>query len=106
MKIRKKDKVRVISGKDKGRDGTVEKVYQKSRKVFIPGINVFKRHLKKDPKTNQGGIVEFSRPLDISKVMLICPKCKKPTRLGFKIEKQKLRKKKLRYCKKCQEIID
>ncbi|GAB4219034.1 MAG: 50S ribosomal protein L24 [Candidatus Microgenomates bacterium] len=101
MKIKKGDKVKVISGKDKDKQGVIEKVYKKANKVLISGINLFTRHLKKNPETNQGGIVKVPRPLDASKVILICPKCAKTTRVGFKIEKNK----KFRYCKKCQSKI-
>lgn len=101
MKIKKGDKVKIISGKDKGREGKVEKVYLKSKKVLILGINLYKRHLKKNKENNQGGIVEVPRPIDVSKVMFICPKCQKPSRLGFKLENNK----KYRYCKKCQSKV-
>lgn len=101
MKIRKGDLVRIIYGKDKGREGKVEKVYLKKRKILIPGINLFKRHIKKSEQLPQGGIIEIPRPLDVSKVMLICPVCKKPTRVGFKFEK----KSRFRYCKKCDSKI-
>ncbi len=101
MKIRKGDKVRVIYGKDKGREGVVEKVYKKARKVLIPGINIYKKHIKKSEQFPQGGVVEIPRPIDISKVMLICPKCGKPTRVGYKISGGQ----KFRICKKCQSRI-
>lgn len=101
MRLRKGDKVKIISGKDKGREGKIEKIYRKSNKTLILGINTYKRHLKKTKENNQGGIVEISRPIDISKVMLICPKCQKLTRIGFKIENSK----KYRYCKKCKKNI-
>ncbi|MCS6956345.1 MAG: 50S ribosomal protein L24 [Patescibacteria group bacterium] len=101
MKIKKGDKVKIISGKDKGKEGIVEKIYKKSNKVLIPGINLYKRHLKTNPERKQGGIVDVPRPLDVSKIMLICPKCKKTTRIGFKIDN----KKKIRFCKKCQNKI-
>ncbi|MCX7955731.1 MAG: 50S ribosomal protein L24 [Patescibacteria group bacterium] len=101
MKIKKGDKVKIISGKDKGKEGIIEKVYSKSKKVLIFGINLYKRHLKKNPETKQGGIIDVPRPLDISKLMLVCPKCKKTTRINFKIES----KKKIRICKKCRNKI-
>lgn len=101
MKIRKGDLVKVIYGKDKGREGKVEKVYQKQKKVLIGGINVYKRHFKKSEQLPQGGIIEVPRPLDVAKVMLICPVCKKPTRVGYKKEG----KRKFRYCKKCDSKI-
>jgi len=101
MKIRKGDKVKVIYGKDKGKEGVVEKVYQKAKKVLIAGVNLYKKHIKKNQKMPQGGIIDIPRPLAVSKVMLICPKCKKPTRVGFLKEE----KKKLRVCKKCESKI-
>jgi len=101
MKIRKKDKVKIICGKDKGRDGVIEKVYPKSNKVLILGRNIYKKHIKKNEKMPQGGTVELPRPLDASKVMLICPKCTKATRVSYVIEKGK----KFRVCKKCQSKI-
>jgi len=101
MKIKKGDKVKVIYGKDKGKEGVVEKIYRKSRKVLIPGINLYKRHIKKNQKMPQGGIIEVPQPLDVSKIMIVCPKCKKPTRTGFVIEKEK----KFRICKKCENKI-
>ena len=101
MKIKKGDKVKVSYGKDKGKEGVVEKVYQKANKVLIAGVNLYKRHIKKNEKMPQGGIIDVPRPLDVSKVMLICPKCKKPTRVGFLVDG----KKKFRLCKKCQSKI-
>lgn len=90
-----------MAGKDKGREGKVEKVYKKSNKILIPNINIYKRHVKKSDKMPQGGIVDVPRPLDVAKIMLICPKCGKMTRIGFKVEKDK----KLRVCKKCESKI-
>ena len=101
MKIRKGDKVKIIYGKDKGREGVVEKVYRKSKKVLIPGINMYKKHIKKSEEFPQGGVIELPRPIDVSKIMLVCPKCKKPTRVGYKLQDNK----KFRFCKKCQSII-
>ena len=101
MKIKKGDKVKVIYGKDKGREGTVEKVYRKRKMVVIPGVNIYKKHVKRSEQFPQGGAIEVPRPLDVSKVMLICPSCKKPVRVGFKLEKGK----KYRVCKSCGGII-
>ncbi len=101
MKVRKGDKVKVIYGKDKGREGVVERIYRKSNKILVPGINIFKKHVKKNEKMPQGGIVEIPRPLDVSKVMIICPKCKRPTRISYNFED----KKKFRVCKKCKSRI-
>ena len=100
-KIRKKDKVRVMTGKDKGREAMVEKVYVKSQTAVLPGINIYKKHIKKNEKMPKGGIVEIPRPISIAKIMLICSKCNQPTRIGWQINKNK----KLRICKKCKSII-
>lgn len=101
MKIKKGDKVKIIYGKDKGRQGTVEKVYPKTGLVLVPGINIYKKHIKKNEKMPQGGKVDLPRPLSVSKVMLICPKCGKTTRVAIKIAD----KKKFRVCKKCDSKI-
>ncbi len=101
MKIKKGDKVKIMYGKDKGREGSVEKVYKKASKVVIQGINIYKKHVKKNEKMPQGGIVEVPRPIDISKFMVICPKCKKTTRIGFLIDGNK----KFRVCRKCNSKL-
>lgn len=101
MKIHKGDKVKIIAGKDKGRNGVVDRVYPKSNRILIPKINIYKKHIKKSDKMPQGGVVEVPRPLDVSKVMLICPRCGKITRIGYKVEKNK----KIRICRKCESKI-
>ena len=101
MKIKRGDKVRVIYGKDKGRDGVVERVYPKENKILIPGINIYKKHIKKNEKMPKGGVVELPRPIVVAKVMLLCPKCGKPVRVGYEISKDK----KYRICKKCKSKI-
>jgi large subunit ribosomal protein L24 len=101
MKIKKGDKIKMTVGKDKGKSGVVEKVYKNSNKVLVTGMNLYKRHVKKNEKMPQGGIVEIARPINISKLNLVCPKCAKITRIGFKVEKNK----KVRICKKCDSKI-
>ena len=103
MKLKKGDTILVTVGKDKGRQGKIEKVYSKKKKALIQGLNVYKKHLKAQSKDKPGGIIEFSRPLPISNLVLVCPKCKKPTRVGYVFNKQN---KKNRVCKKCKQIID
>lgn len=85
MKIQTGDKVRVIAGKDKGREGTVERVYKRQNKVLISGINMYKKHMRKSEDLPQGGVIDVPRPLDASKVMKISSE-KKPTRIGYIIE--------------------
>ncbi len=101
MKFKKGDKVKVLSGRDNGREGTIERVYEKSDTVVIPDINKYKKHMKKSEQMPQGGIVEVPRPIKVSKLVLMCPKCGKASRIGYQIEKGK----KSRICKKCKSVI-
>lgn len=101
MKIKKGDKVKVIAGRDEGREGVIERINEKSNKVVIPQINMYKKHIKKNEQMPQGGVVEIPRALDVSKVMLVCPKCGKATRVGYEIKGDK----KSRICKKCKSQI-
>lgn len=87
MKIRKGDLVLVTTGKDKGKTGKVEKVFIKNNKVAVEGINEFKRHLKARSQGQTSEIKTITKPIAISNVALIDPKTKKPTRVGYKIEK-------------------
>ena len=107
MKIKKGDKVKVIAGKDRGREGTVDQALPKIGAVVLPGINLYKKAVRPKKEGDKGGIVDVARPLNVSKVMLICPKCHKPTRVGYQVSDKVKNKKtdKLRICKKCQELI-
>ncbi len=100
MKLKKGDKIQIISGKDKGRKGTIEKVISEKNQVLVPGVNVYKKHARPRGQT-QGGIIDIVKPLAASKVALICPKCKKLTRIGYRLEKEA----KTRICRHCQEAI-
>lgn len=101
MKLRKGDPVMVVAGKDKGRKGKVEKVFPKEDRVLVPGVNMYKRHMKKRDEQNPGGIIDFSRPLPVANVALICPKCNQLTRVGF----HGTGKEKVRICKKCEQQV-
>ncbi len=101
MKIKKGDKVKVIAGRDEGREGVVERIIENKNSVVIPQINIYKKHIKKNEQMPQGGVVEVPRPLNISKVMLICPKCGKAARIGYEIKGNK----KSRICKRCKSQI-
>ncbi len=81
MKLKKGDKIKVTVGKDRGKEGLVEKVWPKEGKVTMAGVNIFKRHLKAR-EGQKGGITDFTRPLPESNVALICPKCKQVTRVS------------------------
>ena len=102
MKIKKDDTVIVLAGKDKGKTGKVLKAMPKDNKVIVEGINKVKRHTKPSQKAPQGGILTKEAPLNASKVMVVCPACKKPTRTGKKLVNGKY----VRACKKCGELID
>ncbi|BCX14543.1 MAG: 50S ribosomal protein L24 [Patescibacteria group bacterium] len=101
LKFRLKDKVRIISGKDKGREGEIEKIFPKEGKAIVTGVNLYKRHFKGGGE-QKAGIYEVPRPLPFSKLALICPKCNKATRVGFKL----VANEKYRFCKKCKSKID
>lgn len=101
MKILLHDKVKVLSGKDKGRDGEVILTSPKSRSVVVKGINIFKKHLKAT-KDRPGSILEKERAIAVAKVALICPHCQKVTRVGYQLEKTG---EKNRLCKKCHAVI-
>ena len=105
MKIKKGDKVKILAGKDKGRTGTVEIVLEKSGEVLVGGLNIFKKHSKPRKEGEKGGIVDKSRPIKSSKVILICPKCGKTTRVGYQLGSKKDKKEKRRICQKCQAEI-
>ncbi len=101
MKIRKNDEVRIVSGKDKGKTGKVEKVFTKKSQVLIGGINQYKRHQKGRMQGQKSEIITITKPLPMSVVMIVCPKCSKPTRIGYLLRDEK----KIRICKKCKQGI-
>jgi large subunit ribosomal protein L24 len=102
MFIKTGDKVRVISGKDKGKEGTVTKTIASKDRVIVEGVNKVKKHTKASSTNPQGGIVDAEAPIHVSNVMLIDPSTNEPTRVGIKIEDGK----KIRYSKKSQKAID
>ena len=108
VKIKKGDTVVVVRGKkaNKGQRGKVKEVLRDKGRVIVEGVNIVKKHLKEIPNVREGGIVEVEAPLHISNVMIVCPNCDKPTRVGFRIVKEKKFLRKYRYCKKCGENID
>ena len=102
--IKKNDKVEVLSGKEKGRQGKVIKIMKEKDMALVERVNMVKRHTKPGGKAGQqGGIVEKEAPLKLSKLMLVCPKCSKTTRIGSRVLDRGDR---VRYCKKCSEQID
>ena len=103
IRIKKDDKVKVLTGKDKGKIGKVLKVVKKTNRVVVENINVVKVHQRPTQANPQGGIVDKAMPLDISNLMLMCNSCVKPTRIGIK---QLEDGKRVRICKKCDQQID
>ena len=97
MFIKKDDKVVVISGKDKGKEGKVLSASPKTGKVIVEGVNVASKHVKPKKQGEQGGIIKMETPIYACKVMVVCPKCGKPTRVAHKLDGDK----KVRVCKKC-----
>ena len=97
MNIKKDDKVVVLSGKDKGKQGKILVSDPKAIKVIVEGVNVATKHQKPRKQGEEGGIIKVETPIYASKVQLVCPKCGKATRVAHKIEGDK----KVRVCKKC-----
>lgn len=107
MKIRKNDKVIVITGNDKGKTGKVLKVFPKDNRVIIEGINVRKRHTKPSQRNPQGGILEKEAPINVSNVMLLDPKKNEPTKIGSQkiIDEKTGKEKRARISKLSGEMI-
>lgn len=101
MKLVKNDQVKIVAGKDKGKSGKVEKVFSKEGKVLVEGVNQYKRHVKARMQGQESQIMTITKPLPVANVQLVCPKCKKLTRVGYKMEKDK----KVRICRKCEKEI-
>lgn len=98
MKLKKGDRVKVIAGKDLGKDGVIMRVLPEKNKVIVEGVNVAKKHQRPTRATMQGGIIDKDMPLHVSNVALICGSCG-PTRAGYRFDDAG---KKIRVCRKCQ----
>jgi large subunit ribosomal protein L24 len=103
FKIHKDDNVEIIAGKDKGKRGTVIRVFVKDNKgkVIVSGANLIKKAMKRKSQQDAGGIAEVEAPLDISNVALVCKKCGRPVKAGYKLDGDK----KIRVCRKCGEKL-
>jgi len=101
--IRKEDTVHVTTGKYKGRQGRVLAVNKEKSNILVEKINIIKKHMKPNKTYAQGGIIEKEAPIHLSNVMLLCPKCAKPTKVGVTMVEGGKRH---RTCKKCREVID
>lgn len=101
LKIRKGDRVRVLTGKDRGKEGNVSRVLPKANKVIVDGVNVAKRHQKSRSATDPGGIISKDLPIPVPNVALLCASCG-PTRVGYRVEDDGT---KVRICKKCGSTL-
>ncbi len=97
------DRVYVLTGKNKGRKGKVLRVYPSTGRVTVENVNIVKKHTKPRTAFQQGGIIDKEAPIDSSNVMLICPRCNKPTKISRLVLENG---QKARICKKCSEVID
>ena len=101
MKIKKNDQVLIIAGKDRGKKGKVLDVFPEEARVVVEGVNIRKKHVKPKKSGEKGQIAEIPATIAISNVKIICSKCGKPTRIGYKVVGDK----KYRLCKKCNKEI-
>jgi large subunit ribosomal protein L24 len=103
VNIKKGDTVMVIAGRERGKSGKVLSLQRQNGTVIVEKLNIIKRHTKPSQKNRQGGILEREAPLALSNVMVYCANCQKPVRVGIKALEDGRR---VRVCKKCQEVID
>jgi len=119
MKIRKGDLVQVLSGKDRGKQGRIIEADPRKGRVMVENLNLVKKHRKPRPlkdssrmgqtQIQPGGVIELTAPLPVSSVMLVCPTCNRPSRVGYEFrEDEKGRRVKVRVCKRadCGEVLD
>lgn len=102
MKIKKDDTVKVMKGKDVGKQGRVLKVLLGGQKVVVEGVNIFKKHIKGNGKDKESAIVDIVKPISTANVMVVCNSCGKPTRIGIKVENGR----RIRFCKKCGKSLE
>ena len=101
MKLKTGDLVTVIKGRDSGKTEKIEKIFSKESKVLVAGVNQYKRHVKSRTPGQKSEIITLTKPLPVANVRLVCPKCKKLTRVGYKM----LKDEKVRICRKCNAEI-
>jgi large subunit ribosomal protein L24 len=119
MKIRKGDLVQVLSGKDRGKQGRIIEADPRKGRVMVENLNLVKKHRKPRPlkdssrmgqtQIQPGGVIELTAPLPVSNVMVVCPTCNRPSRVGYEFrEDEKGRRIKVRVCKRadCGEVLD
>jgi large subunit ribosomal protein L24 len=112
LKIKKGDSVQVLTGKDAGKRGTVQRVLPAERRILVEKVNMIKRHTKPRPAPRRsgsqqiipGGVIEREAPLQISNVAIVCPACGEPSRIGYRINEKDGNK--VRVCRNCDKDID
>lgn len=102
-RIKRDDTVQVLQGRDRGRRGDVRKVFPDKRRAIVTGVNMVKKHRRSGSPTEPGGIIEMEAPIDSSNLALVCSSCDRPTRVGFRTLEDD---RKVRFCKRCNEVID
>ncbi len=102
-KLRKGDQVKVISGNERGKEGEILLVLTDKDRVLVRGVNFLKRHQRPSARQREGGIIEREGPIHISNVMVICPECDRPARVGFQRNEDG---EKMRLCRKCKEMFE
>jgi len=107
MKVRKSDNVVVIAGNYVGKNGKVLKVFREKSRVIVEGVNIIKRHARPSQKNPQGGIVQKEAPIHVSNVMVVCPKCNTPSRLGHAVvtDATSGKRRLTRVCRNCGEMF-
>jgi len=105
LRVKKNDTVLVRSGKDRGKKGKVLEIFPDERMLVVEGVNKIYRHVKSQQRGEKGQRIEVNGPIYIDNVMVICNSCKKPSRMGFKIETVGNKKQKVRVCKKCSKTL-
>jgi large subunit ribosomal protein L24 len=103
MRVRQNDTVEVISGRDNGKRGKVQQVLPRQDRVLVEGVNIVKRHQKPTSAVRQAGIIQKEAQMPLSKVMLVCQRCDKAVRIGYRFLEDG---RKVRVCRSCQEMID
>jgi large subunit ribosomal protein L24 len=101
MRYKKGDQIKITAGKDKGKVGKIDQIIPSDNRVLVMEVNQYIKHIKPQ-NDNKGGRVNISRPIDVAKISLLCPKCGKETRIGYLVDKNN---EKSRICKKCKSLI-
>ncbi|NIA28517.1 MAG: 50S ribosomal protein L24 [Calditrichaeota bacterium] len=107
MRVRRNDQVLVLAGNYKGKKGKVLKVFPEEDRVIVEGVNFIKKHSRPTQQNPQGGIVEKEAPIHVANIMVICPKCNTPSRMGTVVvfDEAQQRKNRVRICKRCGEML-